>query len=69
MFTALRYYWSTARGYRLTPWRSPYIRWRMQTFLGPQAEPSTAANFCRLLWRERRRMREFVRWTREYDQQ
>src|SRR5580704_11321295 len=25
MLTALRYYWITAKGYRLRPWASPYI--------------------------------------------
>ena len=66
MFEALRYYWITAKGYRLCPWRSPYIRWRMETFLGPQAEPPGGRHFFGLLWRERLRLREFLRWTREY---
>jgi hypothetical protein len=56
----------TAKGYRLCPWKSPYIRWRMETFFGPAAEPPTAAHFCRLLWRERRRLGEFLRWAEEY---
>ena len=34
MVTALRYYWITARGYRLRPWASPYLRWRLETFFG-----------------------------------
>ena len=37
MFNFLRYYWSAAKGYRLTPWKSPYLRWRFETFLGPEA--------------------------------
>jgi hypothetical protein len=66
MMTALRYYWMAAKGYRLCPWKSPYIRWRMETFFGPEAEPQGAANFCRLLWRERRRLEEFLHWAEEY---
>jgi hypothetical protein len=66
MFEALRYYWTAARGYRLHPWSSPYIRWRMETFFGLQAAPSGPGNFLRLLWRERRRLAEFLRWTIEY---
>ena len=62
MLSALRYYWITARGYRLRPWQSPYLRWRMETFFGPQAEPLTPTHFFSLLWRERRRMHEFVKW-------
>ena len=62
MLSALRYYWMTAKGYRLRPWRSPYLRWRMETFFGPQAEPLTASRFFALLWQERQRMQEFVQW-------
>jgi hypothetical protein len=66
MFRALRYYWTTAKGYRLRPWRSPYIRWRMETFFGGEAEPLGAARFFRLMWRERRRLGEFLRWAEEF---
>jgi hypothetical protein len=66
MLSALRYYWIAAKGYRLRPWRSPYIAWRMETFFGPQAAAAGPRRFCRLLWRERRRLAEFLRWTNEY---
>jgi hypothetical protein len=66
MFQAMRYYWIASKGYRLRPWNSPYIRWRMETFFGPEADPLTARLFFRLLWRDRRRLREFVNWTSEY---
>ena len=66
MLSALRYYWIAAKGYRLRPWSSPYIRWRMETFFGAQAAPAGPGNFFRLLWRERRRLEEFLRWTDEY---
>ena len=66
MVRMLLYYWKVSRGYRLRPWRSPYLRWRMETFFGPEAEPASASRFLFLLWRERRRLREFVAWTREY---
>jgi len=62
----LRYYWKVSRGHRLRPWKSPYLRWRMETFFGPQAEPASASRFLSLLWRERRRLREFIAWTDEY---
>ncbi len=63
MLTALRYYWITAKGYRLRPWRSPYIRWRLETFFGgPAADAATAGAFLGLLWRERSRLRRFLRW-------
>jgi hypothetical protein len=62
---ALRYYWMIAEGYRLRPWRSPYIRWRMETFFGPEAANLDAGDFTRLLWRERARMRRFLHWAAE----
>ena len=62
MLSAWRYYWIIAKDYRLRPWRSPYIRWRMETFFGPEAEPIGARRFFLLLWRERRRLAEFLRW-------
>jgi len=66
MFTGLRYYWVFTKGYRLRPWRSPYIRWRMETFFGPEAAPRGPVRFLQLLWRERRRLAEFLRWAEEY---
>jgi hypothetical protein len=69
LFTALSYYWTASKGYRLRPWRSPYIRWRMETFFGREAEPLDARRFFHLLWHERQRLAEFLRWTREFRQQ
>jgi hypothetical protein len=66
MMRALRYYWKLSRGYRLRPWRSPYLRWRMETFFGSEAEPAGPSRFFSLLWRERRRLREFMDWADAY---
>jgi hypothetical protein len=66
MVPMLRYYWKTSRGYRLRPWKSPYLRWRMETFFGPEADPSGPSRFLFLLWRERRRLREFLAWADDY---
>jgi len=62
MLNALRYYWIIAKGYRLTPWKSPYIRWRMETFFGPAAAELGLREFFGLLWRERARMERFLEW-------
>jgi hypothetical protein len=62
MLTALRYYWIVAKGYRLQPWKSPYLRWRMETFFGPAAADLDARKFLRLMWTERARMRRFLAW-------
>ncbi|HEV2388798.1 MAG TPA: hypothetical protein VGS20_16260 [Candidatus Acidoferrales bacterium] len=54
-----------AKGYRLRPWKSPYIRWRLETFFGPGAEGLQGWGLAALLWRERGRMLRFVRWAGE----
>ncbi len=69
MLTAWRYYWRTARGYRLRPWQSPYLRWRLETFLGGEAAELDARGFFRLLWRERKRVRQFLVWVAERERE
>lgn len=65
MFNTIRYYWNVARGYRLTPWKSPYLRWRFETFLGKEADNLTAAKFFHLSWRYRKNLQSFVNWAAE----
>jgi hypothetical protein len=65
VLSALRFYWIASKGYRLRPWRSPYIRWRMETFFGPESAPDDARTFFRLTWRERKRLRTFFKWAEE----
>lgn len=68
MIYALRYLWRVTRGHRLRPWRSPYLRWRLETYFGVHADSLTGAEFFRLLWRERQRLRLFLRWAQEMEQ-
>jgi hypothetical protein len=62
MLNALRYYWIISKGNRLAPWKSPYVRWRMETFFGHEAADLDARKFLRLMWRERARMERFLDW-------
>ena len=62
MFKTLRYYWNVARGYRLQPWKSPYLRWRFETFLGEEAAEMNARKFFRLGWKYRAQMSRFIDW-------
>jgi hypothetical protein len=59
----LRFLWRASRGYRLRPWNSPYLRWRIETYSGLHAEKITARDFWRFLWRERRELWRYLRWT------
>jgi hypothetical protein len=65
MLNALRYYWIIAKGYRLHPWDSPYIQWRLETFFGKEAAELDRTEFMSLMWRERVRMRRFLDWVGE----
>ena len=56
MFKTLQYYWNAARGYRFKPWKSPYMRWRFETFLGKEAANLTAGKFFHLAWKYRDHM-------------
>lgn len=61
-----RFLWVATRGYRLTPWRSPYLRWRMETYSGIPADSFTAASFFKLLMQERRSMWRYLLWVRRH---
>jgi hypothetical protein len=65
MLKTLHYYWIAARGFRLKPWNSPYLRWRFETFLGREAENLNAKKFIRLSWKYRSQMEKFVDWAAE----
>jgi len=65
MIKMLRYYWIAAKGFRLHPWDSPYLQWRFETFLGPQASQMTAGKFFRLSWKYRNQMERFLDWAEE----
>jgi hypothetical protein len=62
---AARLYWVGSAGYRLRPWNSPYLRWRLETFLGPEAAVPGLGRFLRLLWRERARLGSYLDWVAE----
>jgi hypothetical protein len=54
--------WKASRGYRLRPWASPYLRWRMETYWGMHAETITFQEFWGFLWQHRMEMWRFLRW-------
>lgn len=58
----LRILWRLTRGYRLRPWRSPYLRWRIETYWGWHAESITFAQFWSFAWNERRDLLRYLRW-------
>jgi hypothetical protein len=58
----LRFLELATRGYRLRPWASPYLRWRVETYAGIPAESIDARIFWRFLWAERRSLWAYLKW-------
>ena len=58
----LRFIWKATRGARLTPWRSPYLRWRIETYWGIEADSIDAGRFFRFSWKHRRDLSRFLGW-------
>jgi len=58
----LRFLWIATRGYRLDPWNSPYLRWRIETYSGIPADSITRESFFRFIWSERRSLWQYLRW-------
>ena len=65
MVEGLRFLWRATKGYRLRPWRSPYLRWRLETYSGKKAETVQLKDFWALAWREKQQAMRFLRWVGE----
>ena len=59
--------WRLSKGYRLRPWRSPYLRWRLETYLGVHADRITTAEFFQIVWRERHEFLRYLQWADRMD--
>ncbi|HEV2619592.1 MAG TPA: hypothetical protein VGU23_06595 [Acidobacteriaceae bacterium] len=65
MLEGARFLWTATRGHRLRPWRSEYLRWRLETFTGKHAEEVGARDLWRFLAAEKRQMVRFLGWLGE----
>lgn len=63
MFASLRFLWNATRGSRLTPWRSEYLRWRMETYSGQWAEQMRLRDMLKFVWTARWELLSFLAWT------
>ena len=54
--------WRLTRGYRLCPWRSPYLCWRIETYWGIAADRITFRAFWRFVGEHRRELLRYLRW-------
>src|SRR5277367_4937038 len=63
MFAPMRFVWNATRGHRLAPWRSEYLKWRIETFSGKKAESLRGGDVLAFLWTSRWEMLDFLLWT------
>ena len=62
---SIRFYWRAARGHRLWPWRSPYLRWRIETYTGKPAEQVGLGTMLGFALGRPGRIFRFARWCNE----
>jgi hypothetical protein len=67
MFAPLRFLWNATRGHRLAPWRSDYLRWRVETYSGMHAETMTTKEIFAFIWASRWELLTFLFWTSRVD--
>ena len=65
MLEAVRFLWNATRGHRLKPWRSEYLRWRLETYTGKPAADVQPRDFWVLFWSDKRQFLRFLAWTGE----
>lgn len=63
MFGALKFIWNATRGHRLAPWRSEFLRWRVETYWGKPADSLRAGDVLGFFWHSRWDLLSFLGWT------
>jgi hypothetical protein len=51
----------------MRPWRSEYLKWRIETYSGMKAEEIKPQDMVRFLWREKWNLLRFLKWTGEVE--
>ena len=67
MWNLLRFLWNATRGHHLAPWRSPYLRWRIETYTGVKMTDIGFLEFFEFIWKERGELVRFLQWTAEME--
>ena len=58
----IRLLWRMTKGYRLHPWDSPYLRWRIETWSGIEADTIDRKIFLDFVWAHRADLLRYLRW-------
>ena len=69
LLAPLRFIWNATRGHRLAPWRSEYLRWRVETYSGQRAETLTAKDVMSFVWASRWELLSFLAWTNRLERE
>ena len=69
LFAPLRFIWNATRGHRLAPWRSEFLRWRVETYSGKSAETLKARDIFGFVWTSRWELLSFLVWTGRLDRE
>lgn len=67
MLAPLRFVWNATRGHRFAPWRSEYLKWRVETYSGKKAETLTTMDILGFVWSSRWELLNFLLWTGRLD--
>ena len=62
MISAIRFLWNATKGHRWRPWRSEYLKWRIETYSGMSAESMTTTDMIAFVWREKLNLMRFLHW-------
>lgn len=54
--------WRLSRGHRLRPWRSPYLKWRIETYWGLHADRLSDTDLRMFTWKHRSELFRFLKW-------
>jgi hypothetical protein len=63
VFGALKFIWNATRGHRLAPWRSEFLRWRVETYSGKSAETLRTRDIFGFMWASKWELLNFLLWT------
>ncbi len=69
LFAPIRFIWNATRGHRLTPWRSEYFRWRVETYSGQPAESLTFGKILSFVWVSRWELLGYLVWIGRLDRE
>ncbi len=69
MISAIRFLWNATSGHRLRPWRSEYLKWRIETYSGMKAENIAPQDILRFSWQEKWNLLRFLKWAGDLQKQ